>query len=207
MTLTIDWQQTAMVFVDPQIDVMTPESVIWDLIGEQVTKRGIVDKLVNMRSVAQEHQIPVFYAWIECSDEQYARCTPRNGLQALMADRGMMLPGKGGRFVPELEPNEQTILLAPRRGPSPSSSDIAQQLRQRGIETVVLAGMIANLCIEAHVRELTDAGFNAIVVGDAIATTDDATHDATLAGFGLLATGVHDSEALMDSMRLAPAGT
>ena len=60
--------------------------------------------------------------------------------------------------------------------------------------------MIANLCIESHVRELTDAGFNAYVVGDSIATTDDAAHDATLAGFGMLATGILDSDTVVESM-------
>ena len=203
MAKALNWDTTAIVLVDPQVDVLTPQSVIWDLIGEQVAKRGIVDKLVRLRDEAQNRDIPVFYAWIEVSEEEYASRSQRNGLQQLMADRKMMIPEKGACFAPRLEPNEKTILLSPRRGPSPSHSDINLQLRQRGIETVVLAGMIANLCIEAHVRELTDAGYNAVVVADAVATTDDATHEATLTGFGMLATAVLSTDEVMDSMRQA----
>ena len=33
------------------------------------------------------------------------------------------------------------------------------QLRKRGIGKVILAGMSANLCVEAHMRELLERGF------------------------------------------------
>jgi nicotinamidase-related amidase len=43
------------------------------------------------------------------------------------------------------------------------------QLRKRGIDRVILAGMSANLCVEAHMRELLERGFEVIVVKDATA--------------------------------------
>jgi len=43
------------------------------------------------------------------------------------------------------------------------------QLRKRGINKVVLAGMSANLCIESHLRELLEQGFEVAVVADATA--------------------------------------
>ena len=116
MTATLDWKTTAIVIVDPQVDVLTPESVIWDLIGDQVTKRSIVEKLVRLRDSAEDQEIPVFYAWIEVSNKEYAAWNHRNGLQQLMAARKMMIPGRGARFVSELAPTEKTILLSPRRG-------------------------------------------------------------------------------------------
>jgi nicotinamidase-related amidase len=43
------------------------------------------------------------------------------------------------------------------------------QLRKRGIDKVVLAGMSANLCVESHLRELLEQGFQVAVVADATA--------------------------------------
>ena len=43
------------------------------------------------------------------------------------------------------------------------------QLRKRFIDTVILAGMSANLCVESHLRELLEQGFEVIVVKDATA--------------------------------------
>ena len=43
------------------------------------------------------------------------------------------------------------------------------QLRKRGIDKVILAGMSANLCTESHMRELIEQGFAVAVVKDATA--------------------------------------
>ena len=43
------------------------------------------------------------------------------------------------------------------------------QLRKRGITKVILAGMSANLCVESHLRELLEQGFEVAVVTDATA--------------------------------------
>ena len=43
------------------------------------------------------------------------------------------------------------------------------QLRKRGIGRVVLCGMSANLCVESHLRELLEQGFEVMVVSDATA--------------------------------------
>ncbi len=43
------------------------------------------------------------------------------------------------------------------------------QLRKRGIDRVILAGMSANLCVEAHMRELLEQGFEVAVVTDGTA--------------------------------------
>ena len=51
----------------------------------------------------------------------------------------------------------------------PDSNDLVLQLRKRGVDTVVLGGMSANLCTESHMRELLEQGFEVIVVKDATA--------------------------------------
>ena len=43
------------------------------------------------------------------------------------------------------------------------------QLRKRHIDKVILAGMLANLCVESHLRELLEQGFEVAVVKDATA--------------------------------------
>ncbi len=43
------------------------------------------------------------------------------------------------------------------------------QLRKRNIGKVILAGMAANLCVESHMRELLERGFEVAVMKDATA--------------------------------------
>jgi len=43
------------------------------------------------------------------------------------------------------------------------------QLRKHRIQKVILGGMLANVCVESHLRELLEQGFEVVVVKDATA--------------------------------------
>jgi nicotinamidase-related amidase len=60
-------------------------------------------------------------------------------------------------------------VASPHKVYGPESNDLALQLRKRGIDKVILAGMSANLCVEAHLRELLEQSFEVAVVKDATA--------------------------------------
>ena len=46
----------------------------------------------------------------------------------------------------------------------PDSNDTVLQLRKRGLEQIILAGMSANLYTESHLREFMEQGFEVLVV-------------------------------------------
>ena len=81
------------------------------------------------------------------------------------------------------------------------------QLRKRAIGRVILCGMSANLCVESHLRELLEQGFEVIVVKDATATAQ--TPDlgdgdaAALINFGFIANAVVTTEEAIGGMRAA----
>jgi nicotinamidase-related amidase len=46
---------------------------------------------------------------------------------------------------------------------------VVLQLRKHGFSKVILGGMIANMCVESHLRDLLEQGFQVAVVRDATA--------------------------------------
>jgi nicotinamidase-related amidase len=58
-------------------------------------------------------------------------------------------------------------VTSPHKLYGPQSNDLALQLRKRGVNKVLLAGMSANLCTESHLRELQEQGFEVAVAWDA----------------------------------------
>jgi nicotinamidase-related amidase len=79
------------------------------------------------------------------------------------------------------------------------------QLRKRGMDKVILAGMSANLCVESHLRELLEAGFEVAVVTDATAAAiipDDGLdgYQAALTNFRFLANDLWTSEEAVKAM-------
>jgi nicotinamidase-related amidase len=80
--------------------------------------------------------------------------------------------GSGADFLAAYKPyilDEKTIIASPHKVYGPESNDLVLQLRKQDVRQVILAGMAANLCIEAHLRELIEQGFEVVVVRDATA--------------------------------------
>lgn len=63
------------------------------------------------------------------------------------------------------------------------SSDIVAHLRQRSIDTVLIAGTATNVCCESSARDAMMLNFRTVMVSDACATYTDAEHAASLSAF------------------------
>jgi nicotinamidase-related amidase len=99
----------------------------------------------------------------------------------------------GADFLPDYKAHildGDTVIASPHKIFGPQSNDLLLQLRKRNIGQVILAGMAANLCVEAHLREMIEQGFEVVVVTDATAgprLADGDGYQAALTNFRLLA--------------------
>lgn len=90
----------------------------------------------------------------------------------------------GADFMPQYKEyieDGQTIITSPHKVYGPEQNDLVLQLRKRRIDKVILAGMSANLCVESHLRELLEQGFEVAVVKDATAAAKLPEGDGYLA--------------------------
>jgi nicotinamidase-related amidase len=77
------------------------------------------------------------------------------------------------------------------------------QLRKNGISQIILAGMSANLCVESHLRELLEQGFEVAVVKDATAAAKLPEGDgyrAAITNFRYIANDVLTTEEVLDKL-------
>ncbi len=63
----------------------------------------------------------------------------------------------------------KTIVVSPHKVFGPQTNDLVLQLRKRGMSKIILGGMLANMCVESHLRELLEQGFEVAIVKDATA--------------------------------------
>lgn len=62
----------------------------------------------------------------------------------------------------------------------PGACALPDMLRARGIDTVLLAGTMTNVCVESSARDAMMTNFRAIMVADGCAARSDAEHMASL---------------------------
>jgi hypothetical protein len=97
----------------------------------------------------------------------------------------------------------KTVVTSPHKVYGPESNDLALQLRKRGIDKVILAGMSANLCVESHLRELLEQGFEVAVVKDATAAAkipDGNGYAAAMVNFRFMANAVWTTAETVEAM-------
>lgn len=195
----IDPKSTALVIIDPQNDFLSEGGVVWDLVGEQVVARKVVEKLTSLISSARRAGVAVVYI-PHYYDREFKEWENVNPIDRLMFERRMFERGKwGSEWHKDLAPNEDAIVCAPHKNLSGfQTGDVDIQLRKRGIKTILLAGMSANLCVESHLRDGEERGYEVIVINDATAAAGEDAYRAALTNFGFIA---HESITADEAVR------
>jgi nicotinamidase-related amidase len=108
------------------------------------------------------------------------------------------------RFKPYIN-DGKTVIASPHKVFGPQTNDLVLQLRKRGFSSVILGGMLANLHIESHLRELLERGFQIAVVKDAVAGPRHPVwgdgYKAALVNYQFLAHAVVSTEEAVAGMR------
>jgi nicotinamidase-related amidase len=207
--MAITQGNTALVITDPQNDFLSPKGVTWGVVGESVTKNNTVANIESLMKAAKANDIPVFVSphYYYPTDKGWQF---EGALETLMHAIGMFdrtgqldvegFENSGADFLARYKPlinDGKTIVASPHKVYGPENNDLLLQLRKRGIDRVILAGMSANLCTEAHLRELLERGFEVAVVKDGTAAAiipEGNGYEAALVNFRFLANDVLDTK-------------
>jgi len=203
--LTVDRSNTALVLTDPQNDFLSPTGVTWGLVGKSVTANHTVENIESLLKTAKQTEFLVFvsphYYYPTDHDWKFGGAveTMMHGIHMFDRKGALTVEGFRGsgadwleRYKPYLD-DGHTVVASPHKVYGPQANDLALQLRKRGISKVILAGMSANLCVESHLREFLEQGFEVAVVKDATAAAQAPDLDgyaAALVNFRFLANTV-----------------
>ncbi len=172
---------TALVVTDPQNDFLSEKGAFWDAVKQSVNENNTIENIETMFGAAKEGGVPVFisphyyFPW----DHQWKFA---GTIEKAMHDVGMYdrpdpldltgFEGSGADFLDQYKQyihDGDTVVANPHKVYGPENNDLFLQLRKRGIDSVYLCGMSANLCTESHLRAMLESGFDVTVVKDATA--------------------------------------
>ena len=207
--------RTALVLTDPQNDFLSPKGVTWGVVGKSVTENNTVENIEKLFKAAKASGMPVFVSphYYYPTDHGWKF---EGALEVLMHNIGMFdrkgplnlegFENSGAdwllRYKPYIE-DGKTVVVSPHKVYGPETNDLVLQLRKRGVDKVILAGMSANLCTESHMRELLEQGFEVAVVKDATAAAivpEGNGYAAALINFRFMANAVWTTEGAVKAM-------
>ncbi|WP_442679229.1 cysteine hydrolase family protein [Sphingomonas sp. ASY06-1R] len=215
-SMVLDPTRAALIVIDPQNDFMDPRGKAWPVVSESVTEQQLIPHLTQLLTAAKAAGMMVaisphhYYHW----DHQWRVQGP---LEIFQHDAGVFdragpytsegFEGSGADFLPAFKPfifDGKTVIASPHKLYGPQVNDLAFQLRKQRIDQVIIVGMLANMCVESHVRQLLEEGFEVAVVRDAIAAPKLPEGDgylAALINFRYMANGLWTTDQAVQMMR------
>ncbi len=173
--------RTALIVVDIQNDFAGPSGLLKRVGVDMTLAEAAIDRIEAIIPTARKAGATVAFMRVVTEPE-----TDSDALKALYARKGR--PGgqaicrtaDGGADYYRVSPEPGDIEIAKLLYDSFHGTDLEEQLRARGIDTLVMTGVATDCCVDATTRTGFHRGFHVFVVSDACASYEEELHLGTL---------------------------
>ncbi|MEU6651199.1 isochorismatase family cysteine hydrolase [Streptomyces sp. NPDC046900] len=175
-------ERTALVVVDALNDFLAEDGKLSAQIGPMLDKLDLRAQLDRLIAGAREAGVTVFYAPHGLNADAFTDIKHVLPRFQFAVDNQVFWEGSyGADFYPPLRPQDGDVVVGRHHMfDSFAGTDLHEQLRNHGIEKVVLAGLTSQTCIEGTGRHALEAGYHVTFLTDAVAEFTEEAHRAAL---------------------------
>jgi len=197
--LTLDPNTTALVLIDMQeyfLDPASPfsracEAVVPGVLSHfQERGRGVVEpSLRRLLDVFRARGLRVVYTTVASELPDGSDLMPifreRNAANRAAVGDAAIPPRADpwARIVRSLEPQPGELVVNKTTYGTFSSTGLDHRLRALGISSLVVGGVVTNVCVETTARDAADRGYQVVLLDDGCAAFSPEIHDATMLSF------------------------
>ena len=196
---------TALIIVDMQ-NGFCHENGFMNKIGlDWTTSRDAVGLVNRLAEAARAAGLPVFYTRYSLNaDYSDAGLLPEIH-PAILEVGGMIRDTWDAAIVDELAPQPGDHVIDKTRYTAFYDTTLEQQLRDLGVDTVIVCGVTTNVCVESTVRDAFFRDFRVVVPSDATAAVSAELHEGALNDFRYAFGPVVTTAELEEAIRAIPA--
>ncbi|RFU34406.1 hypothetical protein B7463_g1947, partial [Scytalidium lignicola] len=165
---------TAIVLVDPLNEFLHPDGKIYSQVSKSLESTSTVENILKLVQAARSSQIPIYYALHQpYRDGNYDGWQRMNhSFARIKSGRAFDEGSFGAKVFSGMEPdltNGDVVVSRHWNSSGFANTDLDYQLRQRDITHLILAGMVANTCLESTARYARELGYHVTLLTDATA--------------------------------------
>ena len=173
---------TALVFTDLHNDFLSPDGKAYALIKDSLARNNTAENIERLFRAARTADFKVFISPHYYYPHDHQWIVPGTPLEDLAHRIGLVnrhdplslegFEGSGADFPQRYKPyirDRNTIVTSPHKAYGTSTNDMIFQLHRHRIEKIVLGGPVGNLCVEGHLRDFVEHGFEVAMIRDATA--------------------------------------
>ncbi len=200
--MTIRPGTAAVLALHWQVNVIKPEGFFGALLAEPVERSGVVDRAAGFHNAARALGVPVVFTRFTVPEGEGALVRNTGFMQAVAAAQEAFRPdAPGAALIKEMEPDDRDLVADNQRLSGLAATSLPDDLRSRGITTLLVTGVATNLTVEQTARHATDLGFTVHVVSDCVAAADEGVHQASLANLQLATAGSRTADQILRELR------
>jgi nicotinamidase-related amidase len=219
--MQIDKTHTALMLADMQNEFLEEkkEGTYYALIEDALKKRNVIANLEQLLKTAQDLGYFIVHSphWYYPTDGQWV--VPAGAIGDYLRSIGFCgrkdpvdLEGFHKSRADYYEPFRKYLMDGHTCNTSPhkhfgcEANDVIKQLRMRKVEKVIMAGPVANICLESHMRDIIEAGIEVAMVRDAVAAGVNDEGDgyaAAMVNWRFMANAVWTTDETVKKMKAA----
>ncbi len=175
-------KRTALLFVDPYNDFLAEGGKLWPMVADVAKSVGLHDNLRAIVAGARSAGLPiVIVPHHQAEPDDFHNWTHPTPYQLGGSKIQVFAKGSwGAAWHKDYAPQRgDTIVHEHWTSSGFANTDLDMRLKQKGVNRVILIGLIANTCIEGTARSAVDLGYHVTLVRDATAAfSPEAMHAA-----------------------------
>ena len=195
--------RTAVLIIDMQVDFASPQGALGGFIDMSVVEPALAaaDALAaNARAAG----VPVVFVGLSTTPETDSpawneRMRRRGGDPD--TDAALCRAGQVGSEFYGPKPSPGEVVVAKTRYSGFVGTDLDVQLKALGVDTLVVAGLTTECCVDSTVRDAFDLDYHVFVVADACAAYEADIHEASLKVMALNSAILTDTAAIADAWK------
>ena len=178
-----DWiapSRTALLLIDMQVDFASPEGVLGRSGVDMTAPLAAVKQAEALAGAARKAGVACVFVRLITQEQDETEF-----LQEWKTRRGSSGPplcreGTPGAAFVGPQPGPRELVFSKKRYNGFAGTGLDAALRGQGIDTVVVAGLTTECCIDSSVRAAFERDYHVFVVSDATACYEPGLHQAAL---------------------------
>ncbi len=164
--------------IDPKHAILLVMDYQQAVVGNLTDAEDLLSRAAQAIKTARAAGMRVGYVRVAFTPADYDAVPPTNkGFTTAAATRRMDADAPGTAVHPALAPEPGDVIVRKTRVGAFSTTDLDAQLREREIDTLILAGIATSGVVLSTIRDAADRDYRLYVLEDATADRDPEVHD------------------------------
>ena len=205
MNTIYEQKHTGLLIVDPYNDFMSEGGTMYEITKSTADSVHFYQHMRKLIPAVREAGIQVFIVpHHRTRREDFDKWQHVNPIQLqTKRENSFAADGWGGEWHPEFGPKPGDVIAHEHWAQNGfANTDLDAQLKQHGIEKIVLVGFIANSCIEATARFGMELGYHVTIIKDAVGAFNPEGMTAMLVNVKLFVHSILTTEELLAALPL-----